>query len=136
MFRLTLPLTLISFIIITKWSYGVVIDGTDEYFYGFPLIYKCVGFHTSGSTQYFLSEMIINLLTYFALWSLIIWIAKRFWKFNISKLVTKIFWIGFGLSFLGFIYLSYDLDDRYFLKRDFRVKIFESGIAFFETQLN
>ena len=55
--RLILPLTLILFAIITKWSYGVIVDGTDEFFYGFPLIYKCDGFHTSLSTQYFLIEM-------------------------------------------------------------------------------
>jgi len=130
-FRLTLPLTLISFGIITKWSYGIVIDGTDEFLYGFPLIYKCNGFHTSMSTQYFLTEMGINLLTYFSFWLIVTLILNRIWKINIPKLISKIFWIGYTVLFLGFIYLSNDLDDQYLTKRDFEVKIFDSGISIF-----
>ncbi|WP_370000290.1 hypothetical protein [Winogradskyella sp.] len=132
-FRLTLPLTLISFGIITKWSYGIVVDGTDEFFYGFPLIYKCDGFHTSLSTQYFLSEMTVNLLTYFSFWLIVTFTLNRFWKINIPKLISQIFWIGFGVLFLGFVYLSNDLDDRYLIKRDFDVKIIDSGFTIFES---
>ena len=128
-FRLTLPLTLISFGIITKWWFGIAIDAKDVFFYGFPLIYKCEGFHTSLSTQYFLTEMTINFLTYFAFWFIITLTINRFWKINIPKLISKIFWIGFSVLFLGFVYLSNDLDDRYLLKRDFDVKIFDSGIT-------
>jgi len=132
-FRLTLPLTIISFVIITKWSYGVVVDGTDEFLYGFPLIYKCRGFHTSLSTQYFLTEMTVNFLTYFVFWFIITFTVNQFWKVNITKLISKIFWIGFGVLFLGFLYLSNDLDDRYLIKRDFEVKIFDSGFTIFEN---
>lgn len=128
---MTFPLTLISFGIITKWSYGIAIDAKDVFFYGFPMIYKCEGFHTSMSTQYFLTEMTINLLTYFAFWLIITWTINRFWKINISKLISKVFWIGFGVLFLGFAYMSNDLDDRYLTKRDFDVKIFDSGITIF-----
>jgi hypothetical protein len=130
-FRLTLPLTLISFGIITKWSYGIAIEAKDVFFYGFPMIYKCEGFHTSMSTQYFLTEMVINLLTYFVVWLIITLILDRFWKINIPKRIAKIFWIGFGIIFLGFAYMSNDLDDRYLMKRDFDVKIFDSGITIF-----
>ena len=124
-------MTLISFGIITKWSYGIVIDGTDEFLYGFPLIYKCDGFHTSLSTQYFLTEMLINLLTYFAFWLIITLILNQIWKINITKRIAKIFWIGFGILFLGFAYLSNDLDDRYLINREFDVEIFDSGITIF-----
>ena len=130
-FRLTLPLTFISFGIITKWWFGIAIDAKDVFLYGFPLIYKCEGFHTSLSTQYFLTEMIINLLTYFVFWLSITWTISKFWKINIPKLVSNVFWIGFGVLFLGFVFLSNDLDDKYLLKRDFDVKIFDSGITFF-----
>ena len=128
---MTLPLTLISFGIITKWSYGIAVDAKDVFFYGFPMIYKCEGFHTSLSTQYFLTEMTINLLTYFVLWLIITLVLNRIWKINIPKLIAKIFWIGFGILFLGFLYLSNDLDDRYKLKRNFDVKLFDSGISIF-----
>ncbi|CAL2106059.1 conserved membrane hypothetical protein [Tenacibaculum sp. 190524A02b] len=130
-FRQTLPLTLISFGIITKWWFGIAIDAKDVFFYGFPLIYKCEGFHTSLSTQYFLTEMTINFLTYFAFWLIVTLIISRLWKINIPKLICKIFWVGFGVFFLGFIYLSNDLDDRYKIKRDFDIKIFDSGITMF-----
>jgi len=132
-FRLTLPLTLISFGIITKWSYGIAIDAKDVFFYGFPMIYKCEGFHTSMSTQYFLTEMAINLLTYFVFWLIITLVLNRIWKINIPKRISKIFWIGFTVLFLGFAYLSNDLDDRYLIKRDFDVKIFGSGFTVFEN---
>ena len=128
---MTLPLTLISFGIITKCSYGIAIDTKDVFFYGFPMIYKCEGFHTSGSTQYFLSEMAINLLTYFVFWLIITLMLNRIRKINIPKRIIKIFWIGFAVVFLGFTYLSNDLDDRYSIKRDFDIKIFDSGITIF-----
>ncbi|WP_298554578.1 hypothetical protein [uncultured Algibacter sp.] len=128
---MTFPLTLISFGIITKWSYGIVIDGTDEFLYGFPLIYKCDGFHTSLSTQYFLTEIIVNLLTYFAFWLILTLIINRIWTINIPKRISKIFWIVYSVLFLGFIYLSNDLDDQYLTKRDFEIKIFDSGISIF-----
>ena len=130
-FRLTLPLTLISFGIITKWSYGIAIDAKDVFFYGFPMIYKCEGFHTSMSTQYFLTEMAFNLLTYFVFWLTLTLALNRIWKINITKRTAKIFWIGFTTLFLGFVYMSNDLDDRYLIKRDFDVKIYDSGITIF-----
>ena len=77
--------------------------------------------------------MTINLLTYFAFWLIITLTVNRFWKINIPKLISKIFWIGFSVLFLGFVYLSNDLDDRYLSKRDFDVKIFDSGITNFEN---
>ena len=130
-FRLTLPLTLISFGILTKWSYGIAIDAKDVFFYGFPMIYKCEGFHTSMSTQYFLTEICINLLTYFVFWLIITLALNQIWKINIPKRIAKIFWIGYGILFLGFAYMSNDLDDRYLTKRDFYVKTFDSGITIF-----
>ena len=39
----------------------------------------------------------------------------------------------FGVLFLGFVYLSNDLDDRYLIKRDFDVKIFDSGFTIFQS---
>ncbi|WP_272149855.1 hypothetical protein [Tenacibaculum aiptasiae] len=116
----------------TKWWFGIAIDAKNTFFYGFPLIYKCEGFHTSLSTQYFLIEIAINFLTYFAFWLILTLTINKFWKINIPKLISKIFWIVFGVLFLGFVYLSNDLDDRYLIKRNFEVKIFDSGITFFE----
>lgn len=78
-----------------------------------------------------MTEMAINILTYFGFWLITTWTLNRFWKINIPKLISKIFWIGFGVLFLGFIYLSNNLDDRYLMKRDFDVEIFDNGISIF-----
>tara|TARA_R110002051_G_scaffold257482_1_gene316503 strand:+ start:4960 stop:5274 length:315 start_codon:yes stop_codon:yes gene_type:complete len=83
------------------------------------------------STQYFLTEMGINLLTYFVFWLIITLVLNRIWKINIPKRIAKIFWIGFGILFLGFAYLSNELDDQYLMKRDFNIKIFDSGFTIF-----
>lgn len=127
----TLPLTILTFGCITKWSYGVVIDGTDEFLYGFPLIHKCRGFHTSLSTQYFACEMLVNFLTYFLFLTLITLLLNRKWTIKIPVKITKLFWIGFGIFFAGFIHLTTSLDDRYKIKRDFDVVIFDEGLSIF-----
>ena len=132
-FRLTLPLTIISFGIFTKWSYGLAIDAKDVFFYGFPLIYKCEAFHTSGATQYFIWEMTLNLLTYFVFWLFITLTLNRIIKINIPRKISKAFWIGFAIIFAGAIFLSNSLDDQYLIKRNFDVKIFDSGFTLFES---
>jgi hypothetical protein len=128
-FRFTLPLTLISFTLITKWWYGIAIDAKDVFFYGFPLIHKCEGFHTSLSTQYFVFEMLVNLLTYFVISLAVTLIINRFWKIIIPGAGAWAFWIGFGIFMSGVVYMSNELDDRFVLKRDFEVKVFDSGFT-------
>ena len=123
-FRFTLPLTLLSFALITKWWYGIVIEAKDVFFYGFPLIHKCEGFHTSLSTQYFLFEMLLNLLTYFTISLVITLIINRFWKIRVATLAAVVFWVGFGIFMSGVIYMSNEMDDRFLMKRDFQVKVF------------
>jgi hypothetical protein len=132
-FRFTLPLTLISFALITKWWYGIAIDAKDVFFYGFPLIYKCEGFHTSLSTQYFLFEAIINLVSYFTVFLIITLVINRLWRIRISRKVAQFFWIALGIFIGGNVYLSIQMDDRYKLTRDFDVEIFDWGITFLQT---
>ena len=76
--------------------------------------------------------MLINLLTYFTFWLVVTWILNRCWEINIPKLISKIFWICFGIIFVGFIYISNELDDRYIITRDFDIKLIDSGITIFE----
>ncbi len=130
-FRAVLPLTLISFALISRWKYVLVVDGPDDFFVGFPLIYKGSGFHTSLSTQYFMTEMILNLIVYFSISLIICLIINRFFTINIPRKLYTSFWIGFGVFILFFIHLFYELDDRVYLKRDFDVEVIESGFAFF-----
>ncbi|SEC79162.1 hypothetical protein SAMN04489761_3595 [Tenacibaculum sp. MAR_2009_124] len=129
-----LPLTIISFVLISQWKYVLVVDGPDDFFVGFPLIYKGPGFHTSLSTQYFISEMIFNLIVYFSISLIVCKIINRFYTINIPKKLYTSFWIGFGVFILFFIYLFHELDNRIHLKRDFEVEVIESGFAFFNLQ--
>lgn len=129
----TLPLTILSFGLISKWSYGLVIDGTDEFLYGFPFIYKCRGFHTSSSTQYFILEMALDFLCYFMIWLTITYLLSKRWTINISKKITRLFWIGIGVYLVGFIYLTQIFDDVFLFKRDFDIEIFDQGFSLFEN---
>ena len=127
----TLPLTILTFGVLTQWSYGIVIDGTDEFLFGFPFIYKCRGFHTSLSTQYFLLEMVLNFFSYLLFWFVMGSILKRKYTIRIPRKITFVFWVGFGLYLIGFIYSSWSLNDRYLVKRDFDVVILDKGLSVF-----
>ena len=62
--NLTLPLTIITFILFTKWWIVDIVDGSDAVMYGFPLIYKSPAFHTSLAEQYFIMEFLIDFLLF------------------------------------------------------------------------
>jgi magnesium-transporting ATPase (P-type) len=132
LFPLTLPLTIISFLIFSKWWYVIAIDAKDVFAYGFPLIYKCEGFHTSMSTQYFLTEMAFNFLCYFAFWLLFIGMINKFWNIQFPKYISKLFWYVCSILFGAFMYLSCEFDDRYLLKRPFEVKLIDCGLTVLE----
>jgi hypothetical protein len=88
--RLILPVTLILFTLFTKWWY-VFPDGPPVMAYGFPLIYKCPGFHTSLSMQYFVLEMIADLLFYFLICFILFIIIRKWIRLNISPDNLNIF---------------------------------------------
>ena len=131
-FRFVIPITLISFGVVTKWWYGYAIDAKEVFSYGFPLIYKSEGFHTSGSEQYFILELLGNLITYFFIWLIITIIIKKFWEIKIPNRISNIFWIGFSVFIIAFTFITIDLEDVYFSKRKFKYKIYDSGISIFE----
>lgn len=132
-FNWALPLSLLSFRLISKWWYGNVIDGSDEFFLGFPFIYKCRGFHTSLSTQYFLMEMVSNFLCYLIFWCIVGYMIRRKISFSPPQAIIRLFWFCFAVYVLGFIHLSKEMDDRFSLYRDFDVEIIDTGIAVFES---
>ncbi len=65
--NLVFPLTVIVFLLFTKWWIVDVVDGTDGIMYGFPFIYQAPAFYTSVAQEYFLLELITDLLFYFSL---------------------------------------------------------------------
>lgn len=130
--RLYLPITLLLFGTITKWWFGLAIDGKDVYFYGFPIIYKGEGFHTSLSTQFFLIALLIDFLFYFLLIVTLGQLISRIWIIRISKNAAKLFWGSFGVFILVKMYFSiFIFDDRYLLTRHFKIETFDTGMSLF-----
>jgi len=131
-----LPITILTFALISCWRFGIVIDGTSEFFYGYPFIHKCRVFHTSLSTQYFIKEALVNFIIYFAIITSILKILDKRIKIEFSKKITRIFWIGFAICGLGFLFLSNQLNDMYLIQRDFEIVEFDKGISILGTHPN
>ena len=129
--KLVLPLTIISFVVFTKWWYVDVVDWTDEILTGFPVPYMCPGWHTSLSLQIFVSGLIIDLLTYFAFWLILIFLINNFLiKIRLNKVLTIILLSFSGLLSAGMILIGINSDNVYMYRRDFDVKILETGYKF------
>ena len=85
--RLTLPLTIISFGLFTKWWYVLPVDAPDTMMAGFPFAFVGDGWFTSMSVQIFLIELCADFIIYFLFWLVIVFFAKRILThFTISKI--------------------------------------------------
>ncbi len=129
--KLIIPLTIISFAIITKWWYALPVDAPDTMFSGFPFPFVCQGWHTSLSLQIFMTELIIDLLTYFTFWFILVFCSNRFLtKINSHKIVTIVLWTltGIVISFSGLSLIN--PDNLFFLKRPFAIEIMDTGYTF------
>ncbi len=131
LFQAIIPLTIISFITLSKWWYVSVVDGTDEIMHGFPLIYVCRGFHTSMSLQIFIGELLFDLFVYFLFLYVSIYIVNKYWpKFTIAKTISIVLYCLSGLLVALMILLLSNPDNRFKLKRDFDVEVMTSNIDF------
>lgn len=130
-FKLILPLTLFSFIFVTKWSYVKVEDGPDEVLHGFPLPYRCPGWHTSMSTQYFLTEMVFDLLVYFLFWLVLIYLVNRLlFTLKPHKFTVIVLWFVTGLTLCLPVLLATMPDNVFQAKRDFNYEEIDTGVQF------
>ena len=73
-----MPLTIIIFILFSKWWIVDVVDGTDGIMYGFPFIYKAPAFYTSMAEEYFILELIADLIIYFGVVFGIVYLINEF----------------------------------------------------------
>ncbi len=115
------------------WFVNATDGPGDIIVYGFPLIYKAPGFHTSLSTQFFILELIIDFLVYFTSLSLIYFTFRSFFKFRISKVILKICQIcaAMLIVFNFAIYVLIFPENVFILKRDFEVEIHKSELNYF-----
>ncbi|WP_127122329.1 hypothetical protein [Chryseotalea sanaruensis] len=131
LWKLILPLTIISFTIFSKWWYVHIIDGSDEILTGFPLPYMCRGWHTSLSLQIFVLGLIIDLLTYFAFWFMLTFIIHQFIvKIKLNKTLTIFLLIISGFLSVVMILIGSNSDNIYTLHMDFESEIHETGYKF------
>jgi hypothetical protein len=133
--QLVLPLTVISFEIFTKWWFVLVEDGPSEILTGFPLPYFCSGWHTSLSLQIFVTELVIDVFTYFIFWFLIVFIINKYvYKFKPHKIRTRILLISSGLILALNILIASNPDNIFTIKRDFNIQILDEGFDVFKIQ--
>ncbi|TCN52623.1 hypothetical protein D0809_00810 [Flavobacterium circumlabens] len=130
--NLALPLSIITFILFTKWWIADVVDGTDGVMYGFPLIYKSPAFYTSMAEQYFIMELLIDFLFYFAFLSTIlflinIYISEIKIKRNLLRFIYVIAVLLLGVEIL----FATVFETSFSIKRDFDIKIKQTGFKFY-----
>ena len=130
--KLVLPLTVLSFMFVTKSWYTFVVGGPNVYMKGFPLICESPGFHTSMSMQLFVVEFLLNLLVYFLFWYIIVFLFNRFLlKIKIHKILYRL------LIFLSFLTMALYAsiltisDVEFKLKRDFKIEVKSTTITVF-----
>jgi hypothetical protein len=129
--NLVFPITIIIFILFTKWWIVDVVDGTDGIMYGFPFIYKSPAFYTSMAEEYFITELIADFLIYFGIIIGIIYLINRFmFEIKIRKVVSFILFL-IALLLISFqLLLAFMLENKVSLKRDFDIQIKETGFDF------
>lgn len=129
--KLVIPATCVSFTLFTKWWYVLPVDAPDRVMKGFPLPYVCDGWHTSLSLQIFVSEFVIDLLCYFLFWFLVLTAVNLFvTKINPPKVLTSTLWTLSILFTVFFIMIACNPENKFLLKRDFDMKVMETGFKF------
>jgi hypothetical protein len=129
---LAFPITIIIFILITKWWIVDVIDGTDGVMYGFPLIYKSPVFYTSITEQYFVMELIFDFIIYFiAVLGTIYFVNRYVIEIKLKKTVV---WVIRSIAILLFcleLFMAVALEDDFLIKRDFDIETKQTGFKFY-----
>ena len=129
--KIVLPLAILSNLLVTKWRFGIVLDGTDEFLYGFPFISRCRGFATSLSTQYFIMELLLNFTMKLLFWGILAILFKmQLLSLKIHKWVVGTFYAVFAICAIFFGVVSNRLDDYYLIKRPFEVEVLDTGYIF------
>ncbi len=133
--KLVIPLTVLSFILFTKWWYTLPVDAPDTIFYGFPMPYVCEGWHTSLSLQFFCAAFLIDIICYFLFWLILIFLIHQYWiRISMNKIVTVLL---FSLAFLSLSFSALivsNKDNLFYWKRNFDMEIMTTGFTFFWQQ--
>ena len=129
--RLILPLSLIFFILITKW-WLVETELPVNYLYGFPLPYTAACVSGNGCIQYFIIPLLIDLAAYFFAVLLITWLIHRFNRLRIPKAIGYILWAINVLYYTPSVaYKNANASTEFYVQREFKVfRTLETGFIF------
>lgn len=131
-FKLILPLTVISFATITKWWYALPVDAPDTLYSGFPFPFVGDGWYTSMSLQIFILELFVDFFIYFLFWfSVVFCVNKYLIKIRTYKIVTIGLWTISVLIILGASYIASFPEHTFHFKRPYEMEIMETGYKFF-----
>ena len=124
--QLVIPITVIIFASIDRWTYALVIDAPSTVLNGFPFISSAEAWHTSMATQIFIFEFLSNLFIFFTVIFLIIYSAYRVFKMT---QVNKWIYIPLWVFTIPLIILApvgvLMFDDIIFTHRDFKIEILD-----------
>ena|SRR6478609_5197609 len=129
--KLILPITLITFTLFTKWWYVLPEDAPDSMMLGFPIPYACTGWHTSMSLQIFLLEFLFDLFVYFIFWYLLVWLIRKYiTPIKTNPIVTISLISVASLCTLLLLFIAYWPDNIIKLKRSFKFEVHQTGYKF------
>jgi len=131
LYKLILPITVILFGTVTKWWNVSVVDAPDDVMPGFPLPYVCSGWHTSLSLQIFILELSIDLVIYYLLTWLMIFIVHRFvMTINVAKLFVFVLYGVSAVFLFFFVMIALNPDNIFYWRNPFEFKVMATGIRF------
>ena len=130
-YKLIIPVTIISFTIFTKWWFVLPIDAPETYLYGFPFPFFGNGWHTSGSLQVFILELFLDFLFYFLFWLALFYLFDRFVsRIRINRFISVFMVVTSTVLFVGWILVLSMPDHMFHLKRDWGMNVKEAGYKF------
>jgi hypothetical protein len=135
LFSVVLPLSIISFALITKWWYALPTDAPGTIYYGFPFPFVANGWHTSMSLQIFLAEMVLDFLLYFFIWLILVYCIHNYLlEIEPSKIRTIVFWSLATIIIVAIAFIASSPDHLIYLRRPDAMEIKESGLKFLWQQ--
>jgi len=128
--NLVLPFTVILFLTVSRGICAQIEDAPNSGLDGFPLPYTCPNWGSSMALQFFVVEFIFDLLVYFALVYLIVYLIDRLvYPIKPYKAISITLYVLASI-FLCLAVLMYSQDTTFYLHRDFDIKVIRSGLSF------
>jgi hypothetical protein len=128
--KIILPLSIISFSIFTKWWYVLPVDAPKTMMWGFPFIWLSEGWHTSMSLQIFMSAWIADFALYFLFWFSLVFLLHRFVvEISVRKIIVIVLMVLSGLFCLLGLAVGMMPEHVYKFKRDVDIEVLASGFC-------